>query len=273
MKFIFILAFLYFLWQLDGRNIYICFRYSKEKGIPFNYEISREELMEKIRKDLHYPGLKETYYDECGRITLRCTFGPHSLKMEDGVLYISKSEALGSIRKKSHYLEEAECIKAYIQKMFDPDAPVNPSHRYNKLKKFRVKTLVAIAIVFICAGAMLIYADSESPNSLVDATKSSNISQSYLTSYSETVTIGEAFDNFFSETEWVPHSDGAREYVDFKGNCMYGDDTVTMIIRFAVGAERFEIESITMDGEVLSPLDEAAVLETVYSTYEEDYQQ
>ena len=92
-----------------------------------------------------------------------------------------------------------------------------------------------------------------------------NIKNSYLTQYSSTITIGEAFDEFFSSEKWKNYEEGTQEYVDFSGVCYYNDEKVTIVITFLINEDNFVIDSVTMDGRELYLIEEYALLDTIYS--------
>lgn len=260
--FLFVFLLVYIFWLLIGRVAYIRIKYRKETGISIPFEVTREELMEKLRRELHYPTLKEVFYDELGRITLRCKFGTHALRIEGRQLFVGKGEIKMSSRVQAHHIEEAECLKAYIQKMFDPDAPVNPSVMYRKLKNFRRNSLVVTAVIFVLFGIAAVVGMDEA--GVTDGVASQNISTSYLSQYSETITVGEAFNQFFNDPEWVSYQDGAQQMVDFKGGCTYNGEPATMIITFVVNNDTFSVQEIKVEGEPLPEITYDDVLRAIY---------
>lgn len=261
-SFLFLILFVYAIWLPGGRSAYIRIKYHKETGILLPIEVNRDELMEKLQQNLHYPALKEIFYDELGRISLRCKFGTHSLRIEGRQLFVGKSETKMSSRVRAHYIEEAECLKAYIQKIFNPDAPVNPSAIYQKLKNFRRNSLIAsAALIILCAVLLVIGMDKAG---ITDNVASQSISTSYLSQYSTTTTVGEAFSQFFSNPEWVSYKDGAQQMVDFKGGCIYGGDPATVIITFTVNQDAFRVEEIKVNGEPLPEISYDALLQSIY---------
>lgn len=94
--------------------------------------------------------------------------------------------------------------------------------------------------------------------------KIKNISTSYLSQYSETITVGEAFNQFFSDPKWVSYKDGAQQMVDFKGGCTYNGDPVTMIITFVVNNDTFSVQEIKVEGEPLPEITYDEALRAIY---------
>lgn len=260
MRIILVLAVVfYFFWILKGRGIYIIFKYREETGFEIDSNMDRENLMSKLKAELKFPNLKEINYNEQGQISLLCKYGAYSLKLENEMLFVRKDN-LGNNPKK---IEEAECLKAYIEKLFNPDSENNPREMYNNMKGSRKKSVIA-GIVLVCAIIALL-AFSAVDSGVTDAVASKNISASYLTAFSDTETVGEAFDDFFDNPKWTSYSQGAQEYVDFSGGCVYGDnDNAKMIITFALNNNSFEVTKITVDGKEMPIILHHEILETIY---------
>ncbi len=259
--FMLVVLFVYMMWILKGREIYVTFKYKKETGVPIPDNLTREMLMGKIKSELDYPTLKESYYDENGQIILKCKYGAHALTIVDKLLYVGRTNAKIT-SKKSYYIEETECLKAYIWKLFNPDAPVNPSIMYKKLKNHKRNSFLitlVILIVFMCSFAMA--ADEAG---VTDGFDSNNISTSYLTQYSEEITIGDAFNNFFSDPEWVGYEQGAQKLVDFKGTCTYDGEPATMIITFIHNEDSFFVDKIKINGQEMLPITYDGILSAIY---------
>ena len=248
----------YVLWIACGRNLYIVYKYGEETGIEFKYDLSREEQYAKLKNELTYPDLKEIFYDEKGRISLKCKYRSHSLRIENDRLYVCKQRPYTD-----KVIEEAECLKAYIEKLFNPDSPINPRAKYDAMSGHK-KQYIILHIVIVAAfalGFIWVIHESGAENPI----SSKNISSSYLTEFSSTETVGEAFNGFFSNPKWKSYSVGAEDFVDFSGGCTYGDDyNANMVITFAIYDDYFEVEKIKVNGEELPAIQHYFILSTIY---------
>ncbi|MFI3200445.1 MAG: hypothetical protein R3Y54_02820, partial [Eubacteriales bacterium] len=79
--------------------------------------------------------------------------------------------------------------------------------------------------------------------------ESLGISSSYMTQYSSTVTVGEAFDDFFSNSTWTNYEVGSNTMVEFTGGCQYLNSPAEAVIQFRLENNgTFHLISITMNG-------------------------
>lgn len=256
-------------WNLVLRELYIELKYRKAKPIVIPDEMKKEELFAFLKENLNYPEKFDLYYNECGDITVTCKYGEHILTMDNDSLYVSRN---GGNRGKN--TEEAECLGAYIQKLFNVNAPVNPYNMYRKMKSHKKRWLsiqVGILLFFLIFSVSVV-----KKSNVDDSLASKNISESYLPDYSESLTVGEAFENFFDDGKWEKFSDGSVEYVDYSGKCLYGEETVDVCIRFWVSDEKFKVESVMFDGEEIDMMLEEALFNAIYEQDEnevyEDYE-
>ena len=259
--FLALVFFAWILWILAFREAYIGLKYRKPMPISLSDNIEKEELYTILKEKLDYPSKIEIYYDEYGNIAITGKYGVHILTISDENLYISRNNS-----HKNRNMEEAECLGAYIQKLFDSDAPVNPYLMYKKMTNYGKKRLgiTAFLLLFCLVVSLSAIKDSD----VDDGFSSNNISSSYLTGYSEDITIGEAFDNFFANGEWKKFSDGSVEYVDYSGEFMLGEDSVNVCIRFWTSDKKFKVESVTIDGEEVDGLFEESLFTKIYENSE-----
>lgn len=291
-----ILLLLYLFWVFWFRHLLMVRKHGMAQGIPLGQKITAEMLLEKLQAQLRYPDLKAINYDEEGDVIIIARHGNHALIIENNLLFVqanlstSKEEfkqeaadvaltgdkrpnlfwimAEKKMIKRGRYTEEAECLRTYIWKLFDSQAPVNPYARYKAAKKFKSKSRVITAILVI-ALAVLIFRSADNAG-LTDQFASNNISASYLTQYSSTVTIGEAFNRFFGDPKWKPYNDGLQKYIDFQGSMMLDDERVTAIITFAVFDDSFQVNSVKINGEEQNALFQKQLFEAIYESYHED---
>ena len=128
-------------------------------------------------------------------------------------------------------------------------------------KAYKNRTIMIIVLIALC---VLLFFVALYNSGLLDGNVN-KIKNSYLTQYSSTTTIGEAFDDFFSSEKWKNYEEGIQEYVDFSGVCYYNEEKVTVVITFLINEDSFVIDSIKMNGRELYLIEEYALLEAIYS--------
>ena len=119
-------------------------------------------------------------------------------------------------------------MAAYVRKIFEPAAPVNPYRLYKRMRHARRNGLIISVVLIIAAAA---YSMAVLSPALDDTAK---VRDAYLSQYSTTVTVGDAFDNFFGSPKWKAYEEGTQERVDFQGNCTYSGEQVQVRIVFGI---------------------------------------
>jgi len=256
--FILICIIAYLFWLFMFRDLYMQLKYRKETNIQISSDLTSNELAIKLKNDLNYPALKDVTCSEIGEISINGKYGHYSLIIENNLLHVEKINGKEITRANAQQLEEKECIKAYIEKLFNPDATVNPQKKYKKLTATK-RNRFLIFVAFFLFGAFAVLEDGG-----LDAIKSNGISNSYLSQYSETVTIGEAFNEFFADPQWTKYENGAQKLVDFRGSCYYDGDLASVIITFSLNENSFAITNITVNGYELPYLLYDGLLNSIY---------
>ena len=90
---------------------------------------------------------------------------------------------------------------------------------------------------------------------------------SYLTHYSEEVTVEEAFDNFFDNLKWSTYQQDGYTYVVFTGSCEYLGERADARITFQITGEQFRVEQLDINGAEQSDLLLHAMLAKIYEKY------
>ena len=90
---------------------------------------------------------------------------------------------------------------------------------------------------------------------------------SYLTHYSEEVTVEEAFDNFFDNLKWSTYQQDGYTYVVFTGSCEYLGEQADARITFQITGEQFRVEQLDINGAEQSDLLLHAMLAKIYEKY------
>jgi len=94
-----------------------------------------------------------------------------------------------------------------------------------------------------------------------------NVRDSYLTRYSENVTIEDAFENFFENEKWSTYNEDGYSYVAFTGSCEFMGKTADVKIAFKVTGEHFVVDSLDLNGIRQSDLVLYGLLSKVYEGY------
>lgn len=263
---IFLIAVIYVFYVAIFRRSYYGLKFKKDKeGIKFTSILTNEELMGLLREKLQYPDLKEINYDENGNVELICKYGRHKLEIKGERIYVSREKSIGTPSfKQMRNMEEAECLKTYLLKIYDPSCAINPYDQYKKLKNFdRHKWGLAILVLIACVYGVY---SGMMKNGLIESMKSEGVSSGYLSNYSSDATVGETFRGFFENSSWTNYKQGAQKYVDFKGTFNYqGDDNAEMIITFLMIGDNLEVDEITINGKEISELTYGMVLDSIYS--------
>lgn len=93
------------------------------------------------------------------------------------------------------------------------------------------------------------------------------VREAYLTQYSQSVTVGRAFDNFFDKGEWSTYKSDDYKYVVFKGVCEYLGERADARVTFKVTGENFVVDKLEINGIEQNDLMLAILLEEIYADY------
>ena len=107
---------------------------------PLDYEA----IYQKLKEGLQYPDNRNLFYDEFGQPSIAGRYGTYTIHMEDTLLTV-QAETNGKLNKNMRQTEEAMCLAAYIRKIFEPAAPVNPYQLYKRMRHARRNGLIISA--------------------------------------------------------------------------------------------------------------------------------
>lgn len=91
---------------------------------------------------------------------------------------------------------------------------------------------------------------------------------SYMTQYSETVTVGEAFESYFEDCKWKKYKDEDYSYVVFTGTCEYMGEICDVRMTFKLTGKNFVCDRLELNGSPQSELMITILLSDVYDEYE-----
>lgn len=227
-------------------------------GVPVPQYLSNDELMDLLRDKLHIKLVQGLYFDETGSVAIKGKYSTHVIKISSECLRLF----VMAQKNKAEAYQEADYIQCSIAKLFNSAYPENPEKIRKMLTTIRRGHLMArismLAIIALIAAPFLI-----------DQFGSKGIANSYLTQYSETVTVGDAFGAFFANPKWESYKIGSQEYVDFTGKCTYLNEEAVMRITFSVFDDRFSVSNIAVNGIDMSALFWPGFLEAIYSGAED----
>ncbi|MBD5098632.1 MAG: hypothetical protein HDT35_03620 [Clostridiales bacterium] len=228
-------------------------------GVPVPQYWSNDDLMELLRDKLRIRTMQSLYFDETGSVAIKGKHAAYVVRVSAECPRLS-IEIQDSSEAAAY--QEADYIQCSIAKLFNSTHPENPEAMYQTLAMIRRSSLMAgisvVAFIALLAAPFLL-----------NHFGSRGIANSYLTQYSETVTVGEAFEAFFGDPKWESYKAGAQEYVDFTGKCTYMGENATMRITFAVFDDTFNVSNIAVNGIDMSALLWPGFLEAIYSGAED----
>lgn len=130
-------------------------------------------------------------------------------------------------------------------------------------RKAIVQMVVGLGIVIVISLVVVLKPDFVSNIFQPGAT----VRNAYLTQYSETVTIEDAFDNFFSNEKWNTYESEGYSYVVFTGVCEYMEEPADVRVVFKVTGEKFRVDSLDINGEQQNDLLLSLMLAKIYEEY------
>lgn len=283
--FLIILAILAAIWIIYGRGALIVYKHKKDEGVILPEGSDKDSVMEALKKDLGYKDAKEIFFDENGEICIVGKNDTYCVEVRDGRVFLDDpllvdnnfedSKALTFLAKLGSWkirtkknnrrrVEEIECIRAYIAKVFDHNAPVNPHKKYTNMTRARkysgVVSIICLALIVVL---IVVAVTTGTKNEKIDGIK-----YAHLSAYSEKVTIGDAFNDFFADPSWESYKNGATEYVKFAGECTYYGNRALMVITFEyMENDWFKVSNISLNGTNLNEFEQAVILELIFDSY------
>lgn len=137
-------------------------------------------------------------------------------------------------------------------------------------EKEKIETRKAIVQMVIGLGLVIIIAlvIAFNPDLISDIFQpGAAVRNAYLSQYSEDVTVGDAFDSFFSNEKWSTYKDKGYTYVVFTGSCEYDGEPASVHITFKVVGEQFKPDTLEINGEEQNDLMLGLLLLKVYADY------
>lgn len=162
----------------------------------------------------------------------------------------------GSVINEDNTVHQDASVPPPVQNASANDLP--PAQEVlSKSKKSKKKTIgIVVAIVAVIIVIALLSSGGSTEDIVKDGT---------FDGYPE-MTVGEAFEGFFSEPTWSSYTESGTEYVKFTGGCTLYDEPVNAKIIFKIDDNRFSVDSFkigTIDVESASDLED--ILDKIYA--------
>ena len=287
LAFLAVLLLVFVFWIMYGRGALIVYKYKEDNGVTLPDGMDKDQLCEFLKKSLSYPDAKEIYFDEDGDICIECKYDTHVVSVFEGKAYVNDAmyENAGAFdggnkavtflanlgywkirfkRKNQKRIEEIECLRSYLVKALNHDAPINAHQKYTNFKNARKYTNIISAVAAALAVILVIAAFSSG----LGNQKINGVKYAYLNAYSTEITINEAFNDFFDDPTWESYTENSEDYVKFTGECTFKGRPALMVITFEfMENDWFRVSNIKLNGETLSEYEEDAVLEKIFESY------
>lgn len=241
---------------------------SKELQLPEG--MSASTLLEALSGKFNYPYLRGIHYGTDGECVIEGKYSMYPVTFyADNITEISYLPKEND-KKKRTVLLEAMAVCDYINKFFNPSLPID---LVKDMKRLRIAEGQRKGVAIVCTAASILVAaafiwDHVSPGSLESmAVPGKEVRTAYLSEYSKSVTIEDAFDNFFDNGKWTKYNLEGYTYVAFTGTCRYYDGQTDVRIVFKITGKNFIIDSLDINGRTQSNLVLYGLLSAVYEDY------
>lgn len=245
--------------------------YKKEsKQLQLPEGMSASMLLEALSGKFNYPYFKGIHYGTEGECIIEGKYSMYPIIFDQDniaeISYISKENN----KKKRTVLLEAMAIRDYINKFFNPNLSVDV---VKDMKKLRLAEGQRKAASFVSAAASLLIIaaiiwDYIVPGSLLEiALPGMEVRGAYLSQYSKSVTIEEAFDHFFDNGKWSKYDSEGYTNIVFTGSCNYQGQRSDIRIIFKITGENFIVDSLDINGQSQNGIVLRSLMSTVYEDY------
>lgn len=129
------------------------------------------------------------------------------------------------------------------------------------------KTIIELVVGFaaVCIIAIIIVTKADFFADIIHP--GAGVRNAYLSQYSETVTIEDAFSDYFENGKWDTYKESGYSYVIFNGVCEYLGERADIRITFKITGENFIVDNLEINGQTQNNLILASLLSAVYEAY------
>ncbi len=137
-------------------------------------------------------------------------------------------------------------------------------HGSKEEKQEARKTLVQLIVgsVLICVVAIFAVTHLDTISDIFQP--GASVRNAYMTEYSESVTVEEAFDDYFADGQWNTYKDKGDPYVVFTGTCELLGVPVDVKLTFKITGKHFTIDRLEVNGVEQNDFMLYRLLESVY---------
>lgn len=264
----------YYVYYYWGANYITKHKYLKRiRELHLPNRLSSQTLLEALSGKFNYPYFKGVRYGHNGECVIDGRYSAYAITIYDNDTAALSADFNVQDNMKRTVMLEGMAICSYLNKFFNPSSTDNVVKDIKALKSVerRRKTIGVVntvASILIVAVFVLEYA---LPGSLQRiTTPGAQVRGAYLTQYSETVTIEEAFHNFFTNEKWSTYESEGYSYVVFTGSCQFIGEQVDIRLTFKITGEQFRVDSLDINGQEQGDLMMYSLLSKVYEDYEEE---
>ena len=127
------------------------------------------------------------------------------------------------------------------------------NNMYGESGKKKSKKKYIIGGILLAIGLLWALSDA------LGGTAIASVKNGHLSGWPD-VEIGDAFEDFFANTEWESFKEDGDTIVEFRGECTWYDEPADAKIQFTVEDDEFEITHFRIGGETLNSIEMVAVL-------------
>lgn len=134
-------------------------------------------------------------------------------------------------------------------------------------KKEIKKTIIqmSIWIIGISVFAYIITTKADFIQNIIEP--GAGIKNSYMTQYSDTVTVENAFENYFTNGKWSTFKKDGYPYITFTGECEFQGQQVIARITFKILGEHYTVDHLDINGVMQDDWMLYSLLSSVYESY------
>lgn len=212
-----------------------------------------QALTESLYGKFHYPYFKRARYDMNGYCFIEGKYASHVIAFNpDGTAILNYVDHNVRGPRKLVVRWETILIRDYINNFFDSHISPDVDGKFKQFKFLEIQcTIVIVADVMVSAIAIIAFAAmcfADETDIVEFFMPGIEVRDAYLTQYSDTVTIGDAFDHFFSDGKWSKYKEDDYSYVAFRGKCLYLGEKADVKITFQITGDNFRVNSLDING-------------------------
>jgi len=263
--------FIYQYWGADYVTKFIYDKSSKELQLPDG--MTSQTLIEALSGKFNYPYFKGARHGTKGECLIEGKYAVYQVVFDDGSQALLTCDAANNNEKIRTILREAIAVRSYINKFFNPDLPFDAAKELKTLKSTERQRKAVKFVVSFAVAVLVIIGSFENavPGGLqYIMNPGMEVRQACLSQYSESVTIEEAFENFFDNRKWSEYEADGYSYVAFTGACEYQGERADVRVTFKITGEQFVVDSLDINGSMQDDFTLYILLKKVYENYQRE---